>query len=73
MKQHRPRTLMLYLVCLLAAGAVAWWVISALLSILFKLVLGAVVVAGAIYLVGRATRGLDDDGRPRLDRNRGSR
>jgi hypothetical protein len=44
MKSHRPRTVMLYVLCVI----VAWWVNSALPSILIKLILGALVVAGAV-------------------------
>jgi len=44
MKNHRPRTVMLYVLCVI----VAWRVIGAWLSILIKLILGAQVVAGAV-------------------------
>jgi hypothetical protein len=44
MKSHLPRTVMLYVLCVI----VSWWVISALLSILIKLILGPLVVAGAV-------------------------
>jgi hypothetical protein len=67
-KEHRPGTWVAYLIALLVIGSVAWWVISAILGMLFKLVLIGLVVAGAIYLVGRSGRGSIDRGRRRLGR-----
>ena len=48
---------------LFVVGAIAVWLFHALLSAAFYLVVGALVVAGAVWLYGRARRGLTDGGR----------
>ncbi|MEV4512083.1 hypothetical protein AB0K00_24330 [Dactylosporangium sp. NPDC049525] len=43
---------------LFVIGAIAVWLFNALLSAAFYLIVGAVVVGGAIWLYGRVRRGL---------------
>jgi uncharacterized membrane protein len=68
MKSHRPRTWLLYLVGIFAVVMTGLWVISTLLGLLFKLFIGAIIVIGAVYLIGRPSRRRLDSGgsRPRL-------
>jgi hypothetical protein len=56
MKSHRPRTWLLYLVGIFVVVMTGLWVINALLGLLFKLFIGAIIVIGAVYLVGRPSR-----------------
>ncbi|HEY2041463.1 MAG TPA: hypothetical protein VGH11_02215 [Jatrophihabitans sp.] len=56
MKSHSSRTWVFYVVSLFVAGVLAWWVVTALLGLLFKLVVIALVVGGAVYLFGRSNR-----------------
>jgi hypothetical protein len=54
MKDSHPLlTLLLGIVGLIVVGAVAWWVLKALFALLFYVIIGAVVVGGAMYLYGR--------------------
>ena len=48
---------------LFVAGAIAVWLFKALLGAVFYLVVGAVVVGGAVWLYGRARRGLSGGSR----------
>ncbi|MDG6104259.1 hypothetical protein Daura_11535 [Dactylosporangium aurantiacum] len=48
---------------LFVAGAIAVWLFKALLGALFYIVVGAVVVGGAVWLYGRARRGLSGGSR----------
>lgn len=50
-------------VALFVVGAIAVWLFNALLSAAFYLVIGAVVVGGAVWLYGRVRRGLTGGGR----------
>jgi Flp pilus assembly protein TadB len=68
MKSHRPRTWLLYVVGLVVVVMTGLWVINVLLGLLFKVFLAAIVVAAAVYLVGRSTRRLDDKGPRSLGR-----
>ena len=68
MKSHRSRTWLLYVVGVIVLGLAALWVINVLLGLLFKIVLVALVVAGAMYLFGRSSRRLDQSGPRRLGR-----
>jgi undecaprenyl pyrophosphate phosphatase UppP len=43
---------------LFVVGAIAVWLFNALLSAAFYLIIGAAVVGGAVWLYGRARRGL---------------
>jgi O-antigen/teichoic acid export membrane protein len=46
------------IVGLFVAGAIAVWLFNALLGAAFYLIVGAAVVGGAVWLYGRAKRGL---------------
>jgi O-antigen/teichoic acid export membrane protein len=48
---------------LFVAGAIAVWLFKALLGAVFYLIVGAVVVGGAVWLYGRARRGLSGGSR----------
>jgi hypothetical protein len=50
--------LVLPIVGLVIVGALAVWLFHALLSVVFYLVIGALVVGGGIYVYGRARRAL---------------
>jgi hypothetical protein len=50
--------LLLPLAGLVLVGALAVWLFHALLSIVFYLVIGALVVGGAVYVYGRARRAI---------------
>ena len=51
MKNSHPLlTIVLGVVGLVVVGAIAWVVIKALLGLLFYLIVGALVVGGAVYL-----------------------
>jgi hypothetical protein len=62
-KSHSSGTWVIYIAGLVVLGLVAWWVITTLLGILFKLFLIALVVGGAFYLVGRSRRRVGGGGR----------
>jgi hypothetical protein len=62
MKGHRPRTWLLYVLCLVVLGMGALWLVNVVLGLLFKLFVAAIVVAAAVYLFGRSTGRLDDKG-----------
>jgi Flp pilus assembly protein TadB len=68
MKNHSSRTWVVYALCLLVLGIVAWWVVSALLSMLFKLFVVALVVGGVVYLYRRSTRRIRNPGPRQLRR-----
>jgi hypothetical protein len=68
MKSHRSRTWLFYVVGVIVLAMVALWVINMLLGLLFKIVVVALVVAGAVYVFGRSPRRLDQSGPRRLGR-----
>jgi hypothetical protein len=57
--------LLLPIVGLVLVGMLAMWVFHALLSIVIYLVIGALVVGGTVYLVGRARRAIEPGSRNR--------
>jgi uncharacterized membrane protein YfcA len=63
---HPFRTLALWVLGLIVVGVVAWWVVKALLSLVFYLIVGAVVVGGATYLFRKSTHSLSKAERRRL-------
>ncbi|HEX9232155.1 MAG TPA: hypothetical protein VF869_09615 [Jatrophihabitantaceae bacterium] len=64
MKNSHPLlTIVLGVVGLIVVGAVAWVVIKALLGLLFYLIVGAVVVGGAVYLYGKTKGSITGRGR----------
>ncbi len=50
-------------VALFVVGAIAVWLFKALLGAAFYLIVGAVVVGGAVWLYGKARRGLSSGSR----------
>ena len=60
---HPLRTFLLTLIGLVVAGAIAWWAVKALLGLLFYLIVGALVVGGAVYLYGKSKSALRSGGR----------
>jgi hypothetical protein len=64
MKNSHPLlTIVLGVVGLIVVGAIAWVVIKALLGLLFYLIVGAVVVVGAVYLYGKTKGSITGRGR----------
>ncbi len=64
MKNSHPLlTIVLGVVGLIVVGAVAWVVIKALLGLLFYLIVGALVVGGAVYLYGKTKGSITGRGR----------
>jgi hypothetical protein len=64
MKNSHPLlTIVLGVVGLIVVGAIAWVVIKALLGLLFYLIVGAVVVGGAVYLYGKTKGSITGRGR----------
>jgi uncharacterized membrane protein SirB2 len=59
---HGLRNFLLALVGLVVVGAIAWWLISHLITIIIYIAVGALVVGGGIYLVGKARRSINGGG-----------
>jgi hypothetical protein len=60
---HPLLTIVLGVVGLVVVGAVALWVVKAVLGLLFYLVIGALVVGGAAYLYGKTKGSITGRGR----------
>jgi membrane protein YdbS with pleckstrin-like domain len=52
----------------IALFVVGWLAVKAVVTLLFYLVAGLLVVAGAMYLYRRARSAMRGDGRPRINR-----
>jgi hypothetical protein len=67
---HGPMRFILAAVGLIVAGVLAVWLIKAVigfvLSIIFYVVAGVLLVAGAMYIYGKAKRSISGDNRRRL-------
>ena len=59
---------MWYLVGLIIVGVVAWWVIKFVFSLLFFLIVGAVVVGAIVMLTGKGRRSIPGGGRRGINR-----
>ncbi len=57
-----------YLVGLIVVGVVAWWVIKFVFSLLFFLIIGAVVVGAIVMLTGKGRRSVGGGGRRGINR-----
>lgn len=55
---HFLRNAVLTIAGLVVAGVVAWWLIKALIGVIFYILVGALVVGGAVYLYGKAKRSI---------------
>jgi threonine/homoserine/homoserine lactone efflux protein len=67
---HGLRNFLLLIVGLVVVGAVAWWVVKALISValyLLGIALPVLVVGGVVYLVWRSRRSLTGGSRRRID------
>jgi hypothetical protein len=64
---HLLRNALLLVVGLVVAGLIALWAINFVLHLVLYVVVGALVVGGAMFLYGRAKRALGG-GRHPLDR-----
>jgi hypothetical protein len=53
---HGFRNFLLLVAGLFVVGVVGWWLIHALIGVFFYILVGAVVVGGAVFLYGRAKR-----------------
>ena len=58
----------LTLVGLVIVGAIAVWLLGHLLTVAFYLLVGALVVGGAVYVVGRVRRSLNSGSYRRITR-----
>jgi uncharacterized membrane protein SirB2 len=65
---HAMRNFVLAVVGLIVVGALAVWLVSHLLGLLFYIVVGALVVGGGMYLYGKAKRSITSGGRRRINR-----
>jgi hypothetical protein len=65
---HFLRNVVLTVAGVVVVGLVAWWVIQALLGIVFYVIVGALIVGGAIYVTGRAKRAIRGGGRNQIRR-----
>jgi uncharacterized membrane protein SirB2 len=65
---HAFRNFVLTVVGLIVVGALAWWLISHLISLILYVAVGALIVGGVVYVVGRARRSIGADGRRRIGR-----
>jgi hypothetical protein len=57
--------LLVAVVALIVIGMVGWWLIKTLFGLAFYLIVGALIVAGGIYLVGKARNALNGGPRRR--------
>ncbi len=55
---HGFRNFLLVVVGLFVAGVVGWWLLTTLIHVFFYILVGAVLVGGAIFLYGRAKRAI---------------
>jgi hypothetical protein len=55
---HGLRNFLLALVGLVVVGTVAWWLLSHLITLIIYIAVGALIVGGGIYLVGKARRSI---------------
>jgi hypothetical protein len=58
MSNDSRRNPLWYVLGLIAVGVVAWWALKLLLSLLFYVIIGAVVVGAVVLLVGKGKRSL---------------
>ncbi|HKT01597.1 MAG TPA: hypothetical protein VJT31_18900 [Rugosimonospora sp.] len=65
---HGLRNFLLTVVGLIVVGAVAWWLLSHLISLVLYVAVGALVVGGAVYLVGKAKRSINGSRRRGIGR-----
>ncbi|HYS35006.1 MAG TPA: hypothetical protein VEO01_05105 [Pseudonocardiaceae bacterium] len=55
---HGLRNLVLTVLGLIVVGALAWWLIKALIGLLLYAIVGALLVGGGLYLYGKAKRSI---------------
>ncbi len=65
---HAMRNFLLTIVGLIVVGALAWWLISHLITLIIYVAVGVLIVGGAFYVVGRARRSISGGGRRRIGR-----
>jgi hypothetical protein len=65
---HGLRNFLLVVVGLVAVGAIAWWLISSVLGVVFYLIVGAVIGGTAVYLGGKARRAIGSESRRQINR-----
>jgi uncharacterized membrane protein SirB2 len=65
---HFLRNAVLTIGGLVVAGVVAWWLIAALFHVVFYILVGAIVVGGAMYLYGKAKRSIRGGRRRSINR-----
>ncbi len=65
---HAMRNFLLTVVGLIVVGALAWWLLAHIVTLIIYVAVGAVVVGGAVYLVGRARRPITRGGRRSIGR-----
>ena len=67
MNSHASRNFVLAVLGLLVVGALAWWLVSHLITLLAYILVIALVVGGAAFLVSKARRSIGG-GRRRIGR-----
>ncbi|GAA5181965.1 hypothetical protein GCM10023322_17840 [Rugosimonospora acidiphila] len=65
---HFLRNAVLAVGALVVIGLLAGWLVSALLHVIFYIVVGALVVGGVMYLYGKAKRSVRGGGRRSIKR-----
>lgn len=67
MNSHASRNFVLAVLGLLVVGALAWWLVNHLITLIAYILVIALAVGGAVYLVGRVRRSIGG-GRRRIGR-----
>jgi hypothetical protein len=65
---HGFRNFLLLVAGLFVVGVVGWWLLKAVIGVLFYILVGAVVVGGAIFIYGRAKRAISGGRRRQIGR-----
>jgi uncharacterized membrane protein SirB2 len=65
---HGLRNFILVVVGLVVVGALAWWLLAHIITLIIYIAVGALVVGGAVYIYGKAKRSITGGGRRSIRR-----